>query len=106
MPTCVAPDADLRTDVPRYRIYRHGELVEEPTNLHAWWRNDLVAFLLGCSFTFLDPVEGAPASAVGELVVGALDDVTAAERAAKGAAVVTYEWEGVPATTTKGRARN
>src|SRR5438270_1126049 len=51
-PCAVAPGADLRTDLPRYCIYRHGDLVEEPTDLHAWWRDDLVAFLLGCSFTF------------------------------------------------------
>jgi uncharacterized protein YcsI (UPF0317 family) len=51
-PALVAPGADVRTDVPRYRVYRHGELVEEPADLHGWWRDDLVAFLLGCSFTF------------------------------------------------------
>jgi uncharacterized protein YcsI (UPF0317 family) len=51
-PRLVAPGADLRTDVPRYRVYRHGELVEEPTDLRGWWREDLVGFLLGCSFTF------------------------------------------------------
>jgi uncharacterized protein YcsI (UPF0317 family) len=48
----VAPGADLRTDVPRYCVYRQGELVDEPADLHAWWRDDLVGFLLGCSFTF------------------------------------------------------
>ena len=51
-PALVAPGADVCTDVPRYRVYRHGELVEEPADLHGWWRDDLVAFLLGCSFTF------------------------------------------------------
>ncbi|MFO0928374.1 MAG: putative hydro-lyase [Gemmataceae bacterium] len=51
-PTAVAPGADLRTDLPRYRVYRHGELIDEPTDLRGWWRDDLVAFLLGCSFTF------------------------------------------------------
>jgi uncharacterized protein YcsI (UPF0317 family) len=51
-PRQVAPGADLRTDLPRYRAYQHGELVDEPTDLHAWWRDDLVGFLLGCSFTF------------------------------------------------------
>src|SRR3954469_21980729 len=61
----------------------------------------LAGIPLGCSFTFLDPVVGAPASAVGELIVGTLDDIGAAERAAKGAAVVTYEWEGVPAETAR-----
>src|SRR5919108_1917442 len=51
-PRLVAPGADLRTDVPCYRVFRHGELVEEPSALGAWWRDDLVGFLLGCSFTF------------------------------------------------------
>lgn len=45
-------DGDIRSDIPLYRVYVDGELVEEPTDLHAWWRDDLVSFLLGCSFTF------------------------------------------------------
>jgi uncharacterized protein YcsI (UPF0317 family) len=51
-PALAAPGADVRTDVPRYRVYQHGRLLEEPPDLCAWWRPDLVAFLLGCSFTF------------------------------------------------------
>ena len=51
-PRISAPGADLRTDIAKYRIYRHGEMVEEVTDLRAHWRDDLVAFLLGCSFTF------------------------------------------------------
>jgi uncharacterized protein YcsI (UPF0317 family) len=51
-PRLVAPGADLRTDLPRYRVWRHGELSEEPADLHHVWRDDLVGFLLGCSFTF------------------------------------------------------
>lgn len=51
-PAFVAPGADVRTDVPRYRVFRHGELIDEPTTLRDEWRDDLVAFLLGCSFTF------------------------------------------------------
>src|SRR3954470_18069540 len=51
-PCQTAPGADLRTDVPRYRVYRNGELVAEPDDLQAHWRDDLVGFLLGCSFTF------------------------------------------------------
>jgi uncharacterized protein YcsI (UPF0317 family) len=47
-----APGSDIRTDVPRYRVYRAGELVDEPFNVASWWRDDLVTFLLGCSFTF------------------------------------------------------
>jgi uncharacterized protein YcsI (UPF0317 family) len=51
-PRNLAPGADLRTDVPRYRVHRDGELVDETTDATAVWRDDLVAFLLGCSFTF------------------------------------------------------
>lgn len=51
-PVVTAPGADLRTDVPRYRVYEHGELVEEPLDIRHLWRDDLVAFLTGCSFTF------------------------------------------------------
>lgn len=45
-------DLDIRTDLPRYRIWRNGELVEEPTNIEHYWRDDLVAFVIGCSFSF------------------------------------------------------
>jgi uncharacterized protein YcsI (UPF0317 family) len=51
-PRHLAPGADVRTDVPRYRLYRQGELVAEPEQLHDYWREDLVSFFLGCSFTF------------------------------------------------------
>src|ERR1700758_1825288 len=44
-PRLVAAGADLRTDLPRYRAWRSGELVEEPADLHKWWRDDLVGFL-------------------------------------------------------------
>src|SRR5438128_16443 len=37
-PKLVAPGADVRTDVPRYRVYRNGELIEEPADLLNWWR--------------------------------------------------------------------
>jgi uncharacterized protein YcsI (UPF0317 family) len=45
-------DLDIRTDIPRYRVWRHGELVEEVDDLRQVWRDDLVAFALGCSFSF------------------------------------------------------
>ena len=51
-PAETAPGADLRTDVPRYRVYHDGELVDEPADVRELWRDDLVAFLIGCSFTF------------------------------------------------------
>ncbi|MDX6362621.1 putative hydro-lyase [Streptomyces sp. NPDC058274] len=50
--TPLAPGADLRTDLPRYRVWEHGELVAEPTDVAGHWRADLVSFLIGCSFTF------------------------------------------------------
>ena len=51
-PKLVAPGSDLRTDLPRYCVYCDGSLMDEPSHLGGWWRDDLVAFLLGCSFTF------------------------------------------------------
>jgi uncharacterized protein YcsI (UPF0317 family) len=51
-PKGVAPGADLRTDLPRYRIYTDGHLADEVTDATPYWRGDLVAFLIGCSFTF------------------------------------------------------
>jgi uncharacterized protein YcsI (UPF0317 family) len=51
-PRLSAPGADLRTDVPKYRIYRDGMFVQEVTDLLGVWTSDLVTFLLGCSFTF------------------------------------------------------
>ncbi len=47
-----ATDCDIATDFPRYRIYRHGELVEEVTDVSSYWRDDLVSFVIGCSFSF------------------------------------------------------
>jgi uncharacterized protein YcsI (UPF0317 family) len=38
--------------LPRYRVWRHGELVEEPDDLLKVWRDDLVVFVIGCSFSF------------------------------------------------------
>ncbi len=49
-------DIDIRTDVPRYRVFRNGELVEEPTDIRHLWRDDLVTFVLGCSFSFEWPL--------------------------------------------------
>lgn len=45
-------DIDVRTDLPRYRVWRRGELAGEPTDIRAHWRDDLVSFALGCSFSF------------------------------------------------------
>lgn len=43
---------DIRTDLPRYRVWRDGRLADEPTDLRALWRSDFVSFVIGCSFSF------------------------------------------------------
>lgn len=48
----IAVHSDVRTDVPQYRVYRHGTLVEHVTDITSLWRGDLVCFYIGCSFTF------------------------------------------------------
>ena len=45
-------DLDLRTDLPRYCVWKDGQLIEEPPDITKWWRDDLVAFVIGCSFSF------------------------------------------------------
>ena len=45
-------DLDIRTDIPAYRIWRRGKLVAEVADIREVWRDDLVAFVLGCSFSF------------------------------------------------------
>lgn len=45
-------DLDIRTDLPRYRVWRNGELADEPADISSHWRADLVAFVIGCSFSF------------------------------------------------------
>src|SRR3954447_10434963 len=41
-PRHVAPGADVRTDIPCYRVYRNGQLAEETEDLRAAWRADFV----------------------------------------------------------------
>jgi uncharacterized protein YcsI (UPF0317 family) len=57
-PAC-APGASVATDLPGYRVYRDGELVEERDDIAALWRDDLVTFLIGCSFSFESQVQEA-----------------------------------------------
>lgn len=51
-----AEEADIRTDAPQYRIYRDGELVDSPADALEYWSDDMVSFLIGCSFTFEHPM--------------------------------------------------
>lgn len=48
----LADQADIRTDIPRYRVFVKGECVDEPHDVLEYWRDDLVTFLFGCSGTF------------------------------------------------------
>lgn len=52
IPKLTAPNSDIRTDLPRYRIYRDGKFDDEVLDITPYWENDMVAFLIGCSFTF------------------------------------------------------
>jgi uncharacterized protein YcsI (UPF0317 family) len=55
-------DIDIRTDVPRYRVFRNGKLEDEPADITKYWTDDMVTFVLGCSFSFEMPIlqEGIP----------------------------------------------
>lgn len=55
----VAPGADLRTDLPKYRVYEGGRCVAEVEDVSDHWREDLVGFLLGCSYSFLGSLRKA-----------------------------------------------
>jgi uncharacterized protein YcsI (UPF0317 family) len=48
----IAKRADVRSELPRYRVWRDGELADEPIDIKDIWRPDLVSFFLGCSFSF------------------------------------------------------
>lgn len=52
-------DLDIRTDVPRYRVFRDGVLQDEVRSLTNLWRDDLVTFVLGCSFSFEEALMAA-----------------------------------------------
>lgn len=58
-PATIANDADIRKDIPKYRIYQDGKFTEEVTDIAAYWESDMVCFLLGCSFTFETPLLAA-----------------------------------------------
>ena len=48
----IAPGADIATDIPKYRVWEHGVLTGEYTDVSRFWRDDFVSFLIGCSFSF------------------------------------------------------
>ncbi|WP_042347831.1 putative hydro-lyase [Bacillus massiliigorillae] len=52
VPILSAPNANIKTDIPKYRVFRKGELTEELTDVTSVWDDNMVGFLIGCSFTF------------------------------------------------------
>ncbi|MBD3677319.1 MAG: putative hydro-lyase [Rhodobacteraceae bacterium] len=50
-------DIDVRRDIPSYNIYRDGQMTEQRTDIAEFWQDDMVAFALGCSFTFENALE-------------------------------------------------
>lgn len=48
----IAKNADIATDIPKYRIYENGNLLKECSDVSEYWRDDFVSFLIGCSFSF------------------------------------------------------
>src|ERR1700733_9557952 len=52
-------DLDIRTDLPRYRVWEHGKLTAEPLSIGDYWNDDLVAFAIGCSFSFEEALVAA-----------------------------------------------
>ena len=48
----IAKDCNIATDIPKYRIYEKGVMTGEYDSVEQFWRDDLVAFLIGCSFSF------------------------------------------------------
>ena len=58
-PKKIAPGADIRTDLPRYRVFRNGQVAEEPSDIRDLWQDDFVTFLLGCSFVAEKPLTDA-----------------------------------------------
>ena len=48
----IAKDVDIATDIPKYRLYKNGELSGEYPDVREFWRPDFVSFLIGCSFSF------------------------------------------------------
>lgn len=48
----LAKNVDIRTDLPKYRVYKKGVLMDEPLNIIDYWRSDFVSIFIGCSLSF------------------------------------------------------
>lgn len=88
-PRRVAPGADLRTDLPRYRLYRRGVQAEDLEDIRPLWREDSVAFLLGSSLSFDAALERAGVPRSEEVWLYATSLPTVPAGAFRGPLVVT-----------------
>lgn len=59
IPAIMATNADIRTDLPRYRMYSVDGTFKEVYDIVNDWSDDHVAFLTGCSFSFESALENA-----------------------------------------------
>jgi uncharacterized protein YcsI (UPF0317 family) len=91
-PRLSAKDADLRTDLPRYRIYRKGVLEQEVQQIKEFWRDDSVAFLIGSSLTFDQALVRAGVPRSKEVWVLNTDIATVPAGPFQGRMVVTMRW--------------
>lgn len=91
-PRRLAPGADLRTDLPRYAVYRHGERLRDELDISHLWREDFVAFLIGSGITFDQALEdaGVPTTRDRWVLRSALQTEPAAPF--RGPLVVTMRW--------------
>jgi uncharacterized protein YcsI (UPF0317 family) len=64
-------DLDIRTDLPSYRVWQDGRLVDETPDVVKWWRDDLVAFVIGCSLSFEEALlaDGVPVRHIDQNVI-------------------------------------
>ena len=92
VPKRLAPDADLRTDLPRYAVYRHGVRQADVSDIRALWRDDFVAFLIGSGITFDQALEEAGVPTTRDRWVVRTTLPTEPAGRFKGPLVVTMRW--------------
>ncbi len=91
-PRLAAPDADIRTDLPRYSVYRNGSREEDVTSITELWTEESVAFLIGSSLTFDEALEraGVPKSVEVWLLNTTVPTIPAGKFS--GSLIVTMRW--------------
>ena len=106
-PVRSAPGADLRTDLPRYSLYRDGRRLPDLTDIRSLWRDDFVAFLIGSGITFDQALEEAGVRTTKDRWVLRTTLPTVRSGRFQGPLVVTMRWlePGQAITATQVTAR-